>query len=149
MSGVAMSMCNVPVDPCSSPVEVEVERPPGQTAAHHCKLGKGSFQSNKHEGKKDPKLGCHIVRTSFLNLYLLSKPMEIGNTSETWSKWINWVQWELKKDHERPSIRLRMFAAEHPKSLVKATWENCIPIQWAKKEDVRCSKNENLRTEMQ
>lgn len=81
MSGVAMSTCNAPMDPCSSPVAVEGAL--GQTAAHNCKLGKGNFQSNKHEGKKDPKLCCHIVKTLFLSLYLLSKPMEICNTSET------------------------------------------------------------------
>lgn len=55
-------------------------------------LARATFNQINMRGKKDPKLGCHIVKTSFLNLYLLSKPMEIFNTSETWNKLINWVQ---------------------------------------------------------
>lgn len=58
------------------------------------------------------------------------------------------MQWG-EKDHKKTSIRVRMFATEHPKSLVKVTRGNCSPIQWAKKEDVRCSEKENLRIEMQ
>lgn len=81
ISGVAMHMCNAPVDPCSGPVEWEGA--PTQTAAHHCKLGKGNFQSNKHGEKKDQNLGYHVVKTLFLYLYLLSKPMKIGKTLET------------------------------------------------------------------
>lgn len=58
MRGRARALCNAPVNPCSSPVEVEGA--PSWTAAHHCKLGKGNFLLNKHEGKEDVKLGCDI-----------------------------------------------------------------------------------------
>jgi len=58
--GGGRDMCSAPINSSSSPVEVEGA--PGQTAAHHCELGKGNILLNKHEGKKDVKLGCDTLQ---------------------------------------------------------------------------------------
>lgn len=74
-------MCNALKNPCSSPVEVEGA--PGQTAACRHKFRKGNFLLNKHEEKEDVKLGCDICEDFQKALYLLGKPMEIGDDTET------------------------------------------------------------------
>lgn len=50
---------------------------PGQTAACHCKLDKGNFLLNKHEGKDDVELAQILLKTLKKHYNCLVNPWKL------------------------------------------------------------------------